>query len=287
MRRSAGVLGVVELMAAATLVAQSAVRPTFEVASIKLSKDCDAGPVAGSRPPAGRLNEKCMPVESFIQSAYVWFANGRMNSSRTAPLEGAPGWVSSDLYEINAKAEGSPRQEMLRGPMLQVFLEDRFKLKLHRESRETAVYALTLAKSGPKLKPFREGSCIPLDVNDIGPRAQGQPPRCRSGFRPDGLTGNTTLQAQAMSLDEFSKFLGIALDRRVIDKTSMQGIFDFRIEFMPDESTPMLFGRGYVGSPGGLSIFSAIQEQLGLKLEKDKGPVEFLVIDHIERPSEN
>ena len=184
--------------------------------------------------------------------------------------------------------------------MLQALLEERFKLKIRRETREVPVYALTVAKNGPRLKPFQEGSCLVLDFsNPPAPPAPGQTPTPFCGLAMRRRTGpNLTWEVHGGSLDDLARALGVDTDRIVIDKTGIAGKFDFSMEFAPDESTPFLSGRGG-GDPsfvstapspdpsGGLSIFTAIQQQLGLKLESAKGPREFLVIDRVEKPSEN
>ncbi len=287
----ASMMAVTAPVAIGVLRAQTTATPKFEVASIRLSKDCGGPAGVAERPSPGRLTKKCMPLSSYIQAAYVWFDKGRQNALRSLPLSGGPAWVESDLYEINAKAEGDPGQVRMSGPMMQALLEDRFRLKIHRETREVPVYALTVAKSGPKLTPFQEGSCTPLDIDTLGPRQPGDKPLCHPGWI-QGKGANISIDAQAMGVDEFSKFLQLMLDRPVIDKTGIAGRFDFRVEFAPDDMT----SRFATGTPGARSLDStgggpvlreAIQEQLGLKLESTKGPGEFLVIDHIERPSEN
>ncbi len=176
--------------------------------------------------------------------------------------------------------------------MLQTLLEERFKLKVHWETKEVPVYALTVAKGGPKLQPFKEGSCIPLDFTQIGvAQKPGQP--CRNGMTRKGSNG--IVDWRGISLDQFAKEVLIGVvDRPVIDKTGIAGKFNFHLEFAPDNATPAFLpggelDHGQVGpsDPVGPSIFSAIQEQLGLKLVPAKGPREFLVIDHVERPSGN
>jgi uncharacterized protein (TIGR03435 family) len=132
----------------------------FEVASIKPCKG-DGGP-EGSSP--GRLNLGCRSVIDLIRSAYVFYVDGHFHLGYVdrVPIEGGPGWINSERYDINAKAEGTPGEGMMQGPMLQALLERRFKLKVHRETKEGAAYAITVAKSGAKLQPFKEGSCTPL-----------------------------------------------------------------------------------------------------------------------------
>jgi uncharacterized protein (TIGR03435 family) len=262
----------------------------FEVASIKPCK-ADAVPEGGrgggreSFSP-GRLNLECHTVKGLIQMAYVLFADGRVHPRMVVPIEGGPGWISSERYTIDAKLEGTSTQGAMHGPMLQRLLEDRFNLKIHRETREIPVYALTVAKGGLKLKAFHEGSCIPLDFDaffaQFPPPPLPEPPQgqryCITRGTSKGL--NNLVEAEGMSLDLFTRdYLG-RLDRPVINRTGVAGLFDFRLEFAPDE-TPS-------DDPGaGPSIFTALQQQLGLKLEASKGPGEFLVIDRVEKPTEN
>jgi uncharacterized protein (TIGR03435 family) len=192
---------------------------------------------------------------------------------------------------------------MMQGPMLQALLEDRFKLKIRYEAREVPVYALTVAKGGLKLRRAEEGSCIPIDYASVmagagvgAPSPQPQKPLCGNGGF--GRTGNLVVaDIPAISIDDFSKRLSGRLDRPVIDRTGLHGMYDIHLQFAPDQVTPRLTPGGgdlVFGGPadpadptGGPSIFTAVQEQLGLKLEPTKGPGEFLVIDGAEKPSGN
>jgi uncharacterized protein (TIGR03435 family) len=201
-------------------------------------------------------------------------------------VSGGQSWVDSQAYDVLAKTGVTVSQEQL-SLMLQSLLEDRFKLKIHRETRDVPVYALTVAKGGIKLHRVEEGSCAPAG-RFLAPPEPDQKPLCGiGGFRRGALVVG---QISAVSLDEFSKTLSSRLDRLVIDKTELSGRFDVHVEFTPDEATPGLMPGG-PGAPqpdaGGQSIFTAFQEQLGLKLEPTKGAAEFLVIDNAEKPSEN
>lgn len=261
--------------------------PKFEVATIKLSKNCAPGTRSGGNPSPGRLTLKCQSLTSLIVEAYLRFADGRFTTQpRSEPISGGPAWASSDLYEINAKAEGVPSEEMMRGPMMQALLEDRFQLKIHRESKMIPVYALVVSSRGLKLLPFQEGSCNPVDRTRF-PLPPADERNCHARGRRDG--GNEIVDAQAMNIEEFSKiFLGGALDRPVLDKTGIAGRFNFHMEYGIDQATDRLRSDGAgAGDPVGPSIFTAVQEQLGLKLVPDRGPHEYLVIDSAERPSEN
>jgi uncharacterized protein (TIGR03435 family) len=278
------------LVIAVITAAFAAQTPKFEVASIKPCKtyvppDVRSG---GGNSSPGRLNVECQTAKGLIQGAYVAFANGHSVTPgyvRHVAIEGGPSWLDSDRFEINARAEGGASHVMMAGPMMQTLLEDRFNLKIHLETREVPAYALAVAKGGPKLKPFREGSCtpIPLDLIISTFPPPDIPPNdhyCRTGGATKG--GIQAIDAPATTLDDFARMhLAILAGRPVINKTGIPGRFDFHLEFAPDETPPP--GE----PPAGPTIFTALEEQLGLKLESTRGPGEFLVIDSISKPSQN
>lgn len=284
---------------------KTADRPKFEVASIKLDKTCD-GRVGHDTPPVvspGRLQMNCLSLERLIQFAYVSFANGVRFSRQTLEITGGPGWISSERYDLAAKAKsspsGSPGVALMSGPMLQTLLEDRFQLKIHRATRQGAVYTLTIAKNGPKLEPAKDGGCTPRDLDHSpAPVALGQP---RPIFCDEVMIGGDRrglmLEGHGMKMAEFTQGLVFegGLDRPVIDKTGFTGVFDFHLKCAPVNSGDGGGKGGGGGNPNPSSplessepsIFEALEKQLGLKLVAEKGPVEFLVIDHVEKPSEN
>ncbi len=263
--------------------AQRATRPQFEVASIKACKD--GSPISRSSSP-GRAAFGCQTVQTLIQFAYILFADGHLDVSRySPPIVGGPPWISSDRFQIVAKPEGKASQEMMRGPMLAALLEDRFKLSTHRESREAPIYPLTIAKRGTRLRP---ASCTIPDFTSgpVPPPGPRQTPLCGSGRRErNGL--NTVWDVYGLNLDGFAHRLSGAVDRPVVDRTGIAGSFDFHLEWAADAGAPGAPEAAPSDPAGAPSIFTALQEQLGLKLVPARGPVEFLVIDHVERPSEN
>jgi uncharacterized protein (TIGR03435 family) len=184
--------------------------------------------------------------------------------------------------------------EMMNGPMMQALLEDRFKLKMRREIREVPVYDLTVAKGGPKLKPF-DGSCTPFKTFPPPPLAPGQPAICTPmELRLKGpALGTAVVEMHLRSVEYLSEILARVLGRLVIDKTGIAGNFDFYLEFAVDQSTAGIVAApgaprpGPDDPPGGPSIFTEVQNQLGLKLEPARGPRQFLVVESVERPSEN
>jgi uncharacterized protein (TIGR03435 family) len=257
--------------------AQSALasRPKFEVASIR------SGCTRGGDSSPGRLTLNCISVKGLISRAYDLYASGPLVLHIFSPVEGGPDWINSEQYDINAKAEGNANSDLMNGPMLQTLLEDRFKLKIHRETREVPGFALTGAKGGPKLEPFVEGTCVPYVTDSTLPPGKHF---CDRAW----LTGasSVTMNFVGASMTTLAQDLSYRVGRPVVDRTGVAGLHDFRLDFAPDESTPTLHPIAN-SDASGTSIFTALQEQLRLRLESAKGVGEFLVIDHIERPTEN
>ena len=278
----------VGILDAPPIQAQSPAGPSrkFEVASIKLSKSDDAGPSVRITP--GRINVVDLSLRRLIFVAY---------KVRDFQISDGPAWINSEKYDIEAKTDGgSGADAMLL--MLQALLEDRFELRLHRETRERPVYELTIARNGSKL---HEATCAPFDPNHLTKQAalseQERRAQC-SGIK----RGAGELDGNGMSLEDgtgpaFQSLAGqlsLVLDRPVVNRTGLTGRFDIHLQWTPDKVTngPPNEPNNPNASSGsadqfGPSIFTAVEEQLGLKLRPAKGPVEFLVIDHMERPSAN
>lgn len=213
-------------------------------------------------------------------------------------LLGGPDWLRSDQFDIEALEPGGSPAYTLRQlqngeapslqTMIQALLTDRFKLAIHRETRELPVYVLTIAKSGPKLQPHKNGSCVDPESarGASGPRPEVGTKVCGDmGIRLNGA--NLVYQTTGVSLAEFSRMLSaVVLDRQVIDRTGIDGLFDTTVEFSPDGTRFATTGAARADSSAP-SIFSSMEEQLGLKLDSGNGPVDILVIDHVEKPSEN
>ncbi len=178
--------------------------------------------------------------------------------------------------------------------MLQALLEDRFKLVVHRATKDVPIYALTPAKSGMKIKPASEDACFKMVPGAPPPPPPG--PDNRPAIPCGGFfMGPSTLQGGGISMSQLADGLTNILGRPVIDKTGFTGTFDVHLEFSREGTAPM--GAAGFSTPGaapiaipdnnGPTIFTALQEQLGLKLESQKGPADLLVIDHAEKPGEN
>jgi uncharacterized protein (TIGR03435 family) len=281
-----------------------AVRPKFEVASIKRCEDAlvqgARGGAANSSP--GRISINCQSVTGLIQEAYVLFASGKPpDPLRMAPvtMEGMPAWAGSERYAINGVAEDkTAAQFLMQGPMLQTLLEDRFQLKAHHESREVPAYNLVVAKNGPKLKPFQEGSCVPRPEPDMSKPPEPSP-ALPAGQRYCAMGGgfrrqqpNAVVDAEGITLDDFAAIFlrpGPPGSRPVYNKTGIPGKFAIHLEYAPGEETRQRLAQAGIDvpEPTAPELPTALQEQLGLRLESTKGTADFLVIDHVERPTEN
>lgn len=237
----------------------------FEVASIKPMEPAMGGMmrVEIQMAPGGRFIAKGVTLRLLMQQAY---------GVRDFQISGAPPWAQTDRYEINAKAEGGGEigRDQIR-PLLQSLLEERFQLKIRRDTKEGPVYNLVVAKGGPKLK-----------------ESEGGPGRDQVRM------GRGLVQAQSAAVGSMTNLLANQLGRPVIDKTGLTGRYDFKLEWTPDEGQNAMIRQMHPDAPptapvdnGGPSIFTALQEQLGLKLENSKGPVEMLVIEKVEKPTEN
>jgi uncharacterized protein (TIGR03435 family) len=267
--------------------------PSFEVASIKPNRSADAHFWISFDP--ARFRVTGTTTKQLIGLAY---------NMKDFQISGGAGWISSEKYDIDAKLEdpvadsvGEDFQKLppdqrrkQMGLMLQSvqsLLADRFKLKVSRETKELPVYALVVAKSGPKLQEAKPGDTYPNGIK--GPDGIARPGMMRAG--------RGQLAGQAIPMGSLIMMLSQQLARPVLDQTGLKGKYDIALQWSPDQSPAGMVQGPDSGKLGpenvpppdtsGPSLFTAIQEQLGLKLESTKGPVEVIVIDHIERPSEN
>jgi uncharacterized protein (TIGR03435 family) len=288
--------------------------PAFEVASIKPNKSGD-GRIGVGFAPGGRFTANNITLGVLLGQAYR-LQGGRGNNN--PQILNAPGWISSDHFDIVAKADANVPPDQFP-ELIKSLLIERFKLAAHIESRELQVYALVVARSdgklGPGLRPAsaecaamiaargRSGpppggpgdpggrdSAGGVGRGPIGPPLPGQPMPCGMiRFGPGSLTaGGTPIAQLATSLAPW-------VNRIVVDKTGLTGPFEVDLTWTPDQMPQGGPGAGPGGpppggfppiDPNGPSIFTAVQEQLGLKLDSTKSPVDVVVIDHVERPAE-
>ncbi len=233
---------------------------SFEVASIKPSQ-----PPSGDRqftgfqtPGGGRLNTFNTSLRMLITFAY---------NVKDFQLSGGPGWANSETYDLTAKAEDNAAPGQLR-LMLQALLKDRFKLVLRHETKDAPIYELVVAKGGSKIQEDTASAGLVMM-----------------------MTGRGKVTAQKAPITAFLPLLGTLTGRPVVDKTGLPSTYAFKLDWAPDpaEGGPRAPGGPDVAlpDPSGPSLFTALQEQLGLRLQSAKGPVENLVIEGAERPSEN
>jgi uncharacterized protein (TIGR03435 family) len=263
----------------------SAPLPAFEfvVASIKPSSP-DASDGFMTNIGRGRVSDtfsaRNLTLMNLVKAAY-----GIPFGTTDSRITGAPKWLDSEKYDVEAKIDSaavdelnklSPDQRTLaQRQMLQALLADRCKMMIHRETKDLPIYSLVITKNGPKLVEAN-----PDEVTSISASRDG---------------ASEIITGKARSIADLARWLSVSLGCPVLDMTGLTGKYDYKLEWTPDDSpaqtvpgsasdrTPPLASADSIGP----SLFTAIQEQLGLKLVAGKGPVEIIVIDHIERPSGN
>lgn len=249
-------LGIAAIVTTAASQTPSDTKPSFEVATIKA--DTRLGPSSLNKV-GDRFVATALPLRPLIMEAY---------RVRDFQILGGPRWINDDQWDIEAKAESSTNltwtesQDPNRaGPlarMLQSLIENRFQLKFHREPREVPAYIVTIVRSGSKLKLSADQSTVIVDTK----------------------LGRGLVEVNTQPFGNFLYFLGRQLDRPLIDKTGVVGLYDVKLQWTPEPTQ---------GTPASdfPTLFTAVQEQLGLKLESGKGAIDMLVIDSVQRPSQN
>jgi len=235
-------------LAVARAIGQTTSPPAFEVASVKASQPgLTTFRVSAHQPVGNFFTTTNATVQELIMMAY---------NIADWQLVGPPPWLASEGYDINAKPEHPANRDEIYS-MVRTLLAERFKLAMHTETRELRLYTLVLDKNGPK-----------LHVNETGgpPRVSEKP-------------GHAVFRN--VPLSRLANFLSVEAGRAVVDKTGLEGNYDFTLEFVSSRGAPR------ANAPSSPTIFEAVKEQLGIKLEQGKGPVDFFVIDQVERPSGN
>ena len=273
------------VLVAARLVGQSSGPATgeFDIVSIKANTSGDGGTFVRFLP-GGRFVGTNIMGRNLVQLAY--------QLGQLINVIGGPKWLDEERYDVEGRASGEPSVEQLQ-TMILPLLRDRFKLRAHRETRPLPVYALMLVRSdgtpGLRLKPFA-GACATARLPSGGPA----PAPDAAGARPCGIRYDTTatngmrVTATGATFDQLLRWLPLHVDRIVIDRTGLTGRFDFEFEFMPVRRQPASPDLAAAAPPdGGTSIFTALQEQVGLRLESQRAPLDVVVIDSVEHPSES
>jgi uncharacterized protein (TIGR03435 family) len=268
------------LFVAAIEAQTPAARPKVEVTSLKLHPG-DHHEVSGV--PGGFKTDA--PATLLIRVAY---------DVRDFQIAGAPDWVNSDAYQIEAKIGGSqPFGKILR-PSLQALLADKFQLRFHREKRQMSVYTLSLLNGRSRMQPSKPGKCVPFVMKKAGPPVPGRKPPMFCGVLNRGIDQylNRTLDGVEITMADRPEiqFPGLVntlsqeLDRAVIDKTGLTGKYDLHLQWDREATAAAMKPGEKPPADAGPSLFAAVENQLGLRLESTTGSVEVLVIDHIERP---
>jgi len=254
----------------------------FEVASVKPNKTGD-GRIGIGISPGGRFTATNVATRILVRQAY---------NVQDFQIVGAPDWVGSDRFDVVAKApEGDVTGDQMR-PMLRALLEERFKLTAHMETRDMPIYALVKARADGKLGPALAPAATDCTAAR-GRRGGGPPP---APFQPGQkldcgmMIGIGRINAGGMPMSELARTLSSQVGRVVLDKTGLSGGYDFEMNYAPEQlgggGPPLqLNGAPPPVDPNAPNLFTAIQEQLGLKLESTRGQVEVLVIDRIEQPT--
>ena len=283
MRRVEFVAGV--MIGAAVLAAHAQERipagppvngPTFDVVSIKRNVSTVVTQRSVGEQPGGVFMLSAMAIAPVIRTAYP---------ADISEMIGAPDWVLSEVYDLTAKANREvPREQMQ--PMLQAMLAERFKLAVHYEMQERPVYSLVLARADGRLGPSIKRSELDCDAIQAARRAGSKEPvpSTSNGAPACGMSMRGTTGMEVMlggrPLSTLASSFGTGPGRVVIDKTGLKGNYDVTLRYMP-QPTP----NPPPDEPP--SLFTALEEQLGLKLQADRAPLRVLVIDHIEKPTEN
>lgn len=277
--------------------------PRFEAASVKpCDPDADTGGArGGARPSPNRLFIPCMPLRAIVRLALL---EGRNPRDRDR-LAGGPPWIDSERFTIEAVADAGVPGATISGPMFQALLVERFGLKVRHETRQVRAYALAIGPRGTNLIPLRESECVqglkpqpprPRRPDcDLVRRAAGESPLTLSRLlerfgqawvEPRGT--DRIYHALPVTMDTFGLFLDSILDRPVTNGTGLKGLFDIRLEFSPEGTVPAVDPALLAADPPRApSLFTALQEQLGLRLEPAEAPAEFVVIESIDRPTPN
>ena len=251
--------------------AQALPSPSY-VASVKPSRETRGG---SEYSPGGRFTATAVTVRTLLRLAY------RVQDHQ---LVGAPGWLSNDRFDISAKAEDSPQPS--QQVLLQALLRDRFRLMVHRETRQMATFALRLARSDGKLGPqlrrsnfdcaaYLRGSHPPAELGSVSP--------CSMRINRGSLSG------RAVSVAQLAAALAPFVQRFTVEQTGLSGGFDVELTWTPERANAANAASPVPpqGEPSEPSLFAAVHEQLGLKLASETAPVEALVIDRVEEPGEN
>jgi uncharacterized protein (TIGR03435 family) len=263
----------------ASLVPLAAQAPAFDAASVKPNRSGTPGMEIRITPNGGFIATN-VPLLTLIREAY------RVQDYQ---LIDVPGWAAPERFDIVARAPGTTPDQLQ--PMLQALLKDRFSLVARRDTKEMPIYAAVMARADGRLGP-RLQATLPVDATYCASQ------RLPAGSRPPADPAKTcgmrqslgTIQAGDVPLANFFRFVSQQAGRAIVDRTNLIGNFDFELRWTPDQfanrDTPAVV-NGNAIDPQGPSLFTALQEQLGLKMDPQRGIVDVIVVERLERPTED
>lgn len=241
------------LFISAAASAQSQAPPQFEVASARPSALDQSAVSSGLKTSHGRLTATNVTLKRCIMGAFAVGPN---------QISGGPPWLDSARFDIVAKAEQPVDDDAALMAMLQSLLAERFQLAIHRETRTIEAFVLEVASDGPKFEKAGETESTTQ-------------------------SGRGLIDARATTMDHFAEVLSRQMDLPVVNQTALPGKFNLKLEWTPESRRPARPRADDADADTGISLFTAIRQQLGLRLRAKKTPIEEIVIDHAEKPSEN
>jgi uncharacterized protein (TIGR03435 family) len=266
-------LSVVEMVGAADAARYAQEPPQFEVATVRRNTSSDGDGAIGAQP-NGRFVVHNVPLRFILQVVY------EVPAFR---VTGGPEWVDNERWDIQAKADGPVPESQLHS-MMRTLLAERFKLKLRPETRETAGFALVRARPngplGPQLRAHPE-PCPPASPSASPPAIDAAPPCGR-------MSGSDrVIRISARSLSDFAAILARRVARPVVDRTGLAGLYDLDLRWTADARSSAPLAQAPTAPDDSVSLFTALQEQLGLRLQSERVEAEFLIVERVERPTED
>ncbi|MGH9240632.1 MAG: TIGR03435 family protein [Vicinamibacterales bacterium] len=282
------------LIASADIFAQAPAAPeprvAFDVASVKPNTS-NSGFSRSTDQPDGSYSAVNMPLRTLI--LYAFRLHPVLDRGRVV---GAPGWVESERFDVTGRAPANATAEQV-WDRLRMLLVERFKLAIHTEAREGPVYALVMADGASAMRPKPSSldcsiagglqtSLGPRSETAVGPGATPPPSPSRCGLSYAVDANGSVVIGGAQSMAALTRILSRPAGRTVIDRTGLTGLYDFVLRWAPEQRPGgSAGGAPTAAAPEGPSLFTALRDQLGMKLEAQRGPVDYLVVDHIERPT--
>jgi len=257
--------------------------PSFEVASVKVNRS-SRGDIFINVLPDGRYRAFNATARELIRSAYGF-------DYQMFQIVDGPSWIDTDRFDIDAKPQESATAEQV-ALMTRTLLADRFKLVLRKEKRDSPIYALVAARADKRLGPQLRRAEMPCETTRLGANGLplsgvANPPRC--GFRYGPGSNGTRITIVGRTMAQIAAGLQTFVERSVVDETGLSGTFEAEVDFAREQRRfgPPVDPAALEAPASAVPIYTAVQEQLGLRLDSRRGPVEVLAIDRIERPTEN